>query len=303
MRVLVAGGAGFIGSHMCRFLLKEGNYVICVDDLSTGDLDNIKDLKENFEYIKHDIIEPISLDVDQIYHLASRASPLKYQSHPIHTMRTNAIGTDNMLKLANENNARILYSSTSEVYGDPEVHPQTEDYWGNVNPNGIRSCYDESKRYGEAICMAYKRKHNTDIRIARIFNTYGPNMQADDGRVVTNFINQAIEEKPLTVYGDGKQTRSFCYVDDMIRGLHKLMNSDTIGPVNLGNPNEITILEIADRILEITGSDSELVFRPLPKDDPTRRRPDITRAREKLGWEPEVGLNTGLRKTVDFFNS
>ncbi|MBS1267108.1 MAG: GDP-L-fucose synthase [Candidatus Woesearchaeota archaeon] len=304
-KIIVTGGAGFLGSNLCRYLLEKGDYVICVDDLSSGSESNIKLEHDNFKFISHNIIKPLEFEgeVDQIYHLASRASPPDYQSAPIHTMLTNAIGTNNLLKLALDKNAVFLYTSTSEVYGDPKVHPQTEDYWGNVNPTGIRSCYDESKRFGEALCMSYYRKHNANIKIVRIFNTYGPFMQKNDGRVVSNFINQALLKKPITIYGDGKQTRSFCYVNDLISGIFLLMNSKHMGPVNLGNPKEVTVLELANKIQELIGSKSEFVFKDLPKDDPLRRQPDISLAKEKLGWEPEISLEDGLRKTIDYFKN
>ena len=307
MRILISGGAGFIGSHLCKFLVSKGEEVICIDDLSSGSKDNVKELKKhkNFSFIGHDIIQPIEIKgkIDQIYHLASRASPPNYQSEPIHTLLTNSVGTNSLLKLAMEKDAALLYSSTSEVYGDPEEHPQKESYWGNVNPIGIRSCYDESKRFGEALCMAYYRKHKVKIKIVRIFNTYGPNMQHDDGRVITNFINQTLNNKPLTIFGDGKQTRSFCYVDDMVNGLVLMMNSKSIGPVNLGNPKERSVLQVAELIKKLTGSKSEMEFLPLPRDDPVRRKPDITLADELLGWKPQVGFEEGLLKTIEFFKN
>ena len=307
MIILVAGGAGFLGSHLCRRLIKTGETVICVDNLCTGSKDNIKDLlkNKNFTFIEHDIIEPLKImpKIDQIYELASRASPPNYQTEPVHTMLTNSLGTNNMLKLAMEKKATLLFASTSEVYGDPEEHPQRESYWGHVNPTGVRSCYDESKRFAEALCMAYKRRYNVKIRIARIFNTYGPYMQKEDGRVVTNLINQALNGEELTVYGDGKQTRSFCYVDDEIEGLYRLMNSSLTGPVNIGNPKEITVLELAEIVRKIMKISSKLRFEPLPSDDPLRRRPDITLAKKELGWEPKVPLEEGLKKTIDYFKS
>lgn len=304
-KILVTGGAGFLGSNLCKYLLNRGDSVICVDDFSTGRKDNVLEFinKKKFQLVSHNVINPLNIncDIDQIYHLASRASPPNYQSKPIHTMLTNSHGTKNMLDLALKKDAVILFSSTSEVYGDPEVHPQKESYWGNVNPVGLRSCYDESKRFGEALCMAYHRQHKAKIRIVRIFNTYGPGMQKDDGRVVTNFIDQALNNKDITIYGDGTQSRSFCFVEDMILGLHSLMNSSFLGPVNIGNPDEITILKIAKKIKEITKSTSKLVFKNLPEDDPLRRRPDISLAKEKLGWEPKIKLEEGLRKTIDYF--
>ncbi|MBW2970569.1 SDR family oxidoreductase [Candidatus Woesearchaeota archaeon] len=304
-KVLITGGAGFIGRHLCKLHLDEGDFVVCVDDLSSGARGNIAEFEShpNFRFVKHDV--SVELDVhtkfDLIYHLASRASPPDYQEYPIHTMLANSYGTKNMLELALKNDAVMLYSSTSEVYGDPEVHPQQEDYWGKVNPIGVRSCYDESKRFSEALCMAYIRKRDAKVRIARIFNTYGPYMRAEDGRVVTNFINQALLGKEITVYGDGSQTRSFCYVDDLVKGLRLLIDSDHNGPVNLGNPNEMSVLEIAEKIKEMTGSKSKIVFKPLPKDDPVRRKPDISLAKKILKWEPKVGVEAGLRKTVEYF--
>ncbi|OGM01999.1 hypothetical protein A3K72_01300 [Candidatus Woesearchaeota archaeon RBG_13_36_6] len=305
MKVLVTGGAGFLGSHLCWYLLNRGDSVICVDDLSTGNEVNIKNFmkNKNFSFIKHNVIEPIKIKgkLDQIYHLASRASPPNYQSEPVHTMLTNAIGTNNLIKLALEKKAVLLFASTSEVYGHPEQHPQKESYWGNVNPIGVRSCYDESKRFGEALCMAYMRKHKAKVKIARIFNTYGPKMQGNDGRVVTNLINQALNNKDMTIYGDGKQTRSFCYVDDMIEGIYKMMNFNFIGPVNLGNPDEFSVLGLANIIKRLTNSKSKFVFKPLPEDDPIRRRPDISLAKREFGWEPKVGLEEGLNKTIQYF--
>ncbi len=302
-RILVTGGAGFLGSNLCKYLLDKGNYVICTDDFSSGSKANVKNDNDNFEFINQNVIKPFKIkgEIDQIFHLASRASPPDYQSAPIHTMLTNSLGTNNLLKLAMEKNAVFFFSSTSEVYGDPEVHPQKESYWGNVNPTGVRSCYDESKRFGEALCMSYYRQHTTKIKIVRIFNTYGPNMQKNDGRVVSNFINQALQGKPITIYGDGKQTRSFCYVGDLIRGLNMFINSEHMGPINLGNPSEVTVLELAQAIKDLIGSKSEFVFEPLPKDDPLRRRPDITLAKENLGWEPEISLKEGLKKTIEYF--
>jgi nucleoside-diphosphate-sugar epimerase len=307
MRILVAGGAGFLGSNLCRYLLRKGETVICVDNLCTGNEENIADLKrdKNFSFIKQDIIEPLVIEgkLNQIYDLASRASPPNYQSEPVHTLLTNSTGTNNLLRLALEKKARFFFASTSEVYGDPEEHPQKETYWGHVNPNGIRSCYDESKRFAEALCMAYQRKHNLDVRIVRIFNTYGPFMQKDDGRVVTNLINQALSNKDMTIYGDGKQTRSFCYVDDEIEGIYRLMNSSMRTPVNVGNPSELTVLEIAEKIKKLTGTKSKIVFKPMPADDPLRRRPDITLAKKELGWEPKVSLEEGLTRTIAYFKA
>lgn len=304
-RVLVTGGAGFLGSNLCQFLLNKGEEVICVDDLSSGNKNNIKPFESNskFMFVNHNVINALKINgkLNQIYHLASRASPPNYQSEPIHTMLTNSKGTDNMLQLALEKDAVLLFSSTSEVYGDPKEHPQKESYWGNVNPIGIRSCYDESKRFGEALCMAYERQHNAKVRIVRIFNTYGPKMQKHDGRVVTNLINQALTNKDMTIYGDGTQTRSFCYVDDMVDGIYKMMNSDFTGPVNIGNPNEITVLEFADIVKRLTNTKSKVVFMPLPKDDPLRRLPDISLAKKRLGWEPKIELEKGLIQTIDYF--
>lgn len=305
MRILVAGGAGFLGCHLCRYLLNKGDIVICVDNLCTSSKDNIKDLlkNKNFSFIEQDILTPLNIggEIDQIYNLASRASPPNYQAEPVHTMLTNSHGLDNLLRLALEKKAVFLFASTSEVYGDPLEHPQKETYWGHVNPNGPRSCYDESKRFGEALCMSYKRQYNLKIRIIRIFNTYGPYMQNDDGRVVTNLINQALNGEELTIYGDGKQTRSFCYVDDEIEGIYKLMNSSLQGPVNIGNPNEITILQLAELVKTLMGIKTPIKFRPLPQDDPLKRRPDITLAKKELGWEPKIPLEEGLKKTIEYF--
>ncbi len=306
-RILVAGGAGFLGSHLCRYLVNKGEEVLCIDNLCTGRAANIKDLlkRQNFRFVQHDIIAPLKIKgrLDQIYDMASRASPPNYQSEPVHTMLTNAIGTNNLLRLAMEKKARFFFASTSEVYGDPEEHPQKESYWGHVNPIGVRSCYDESKRFGEALCMAYMRRHGVDIRIVRIFNTYGPYMQKDDGRVVTNLINQALKGEDMTIYGDGKQTRSFCYVEDEIEGIYLLMNSKITGPVNIGNPKEFTMLELAKLIKKLTGTNSRLVYRPLPSDDPLQRRPDISLAKKELGWEPKIPLKEGIARTIEFFRS
>lgn len=306
MRILVTGGAGFIGSHLCERLLKEGNNVTCVDNLGSGKLENISFMMKSrrFRFIKHNIIEPLQLiegKLDQIYHLASRASPIDYQEYPVETALSNSVGTDQMIKLALAKNARMLFTSTSEAYGEPKEHPQKESYWGNVNPVGIRSCYDESKRFGEALLMAYHREYNANIKIVRIFNTYGPRMRLDDGRVIPNFITQALQNKPITIYGDGSQTRSFCYVDDMVDGLIRMMNSKEIGPKNLGNPIERTVLDTAKLIIRQTRSKSKIVFMPLPKDDPTKRRPDISKAREFLNWEPKVKFEDGLKKTIAYF--
>lgn len=306
MRILVTGGAGFIGSHLCRFLLSKGNEVICLDNLFTGAKENIKDLMNNpdFEFIRHDITQPILLEVDQIYNLACPAAPVHYQYNPIKTIKCSTVGMVNMLGLAKRCKARILQASTSEVYGSPEEHPQKESYWGNVNPIGMRSCYDEGKRVAECLCMDYHRMNNVDIRIARIFNTYGPNMALNDGRVIPNFITNALNNKPISVYGDGSQTRSFCYVQDLVEGLYKLMNNENVkGPFNLGNPVEMSMLELAKKIKEITNSDSEIDFRELPKDDPPKRKPDISLAKQKLDWEPKVSFEEGLKNTIDYFKS
>ncbi len=305
MRILVTGGAGFLGSHLCERLLSEGHDVICLDNLFTGSKDNIIHLMDNhrFELIRHDIVEPILLEVDRIYNLACPASPIHYQYNPVKTVKTSVMGTINMLGMAKRDKARILQASTSEVYGNPRVHPQTEDYWGNVNPIGIRSCYDEGKRVAETLMMDYHRQNNVDIRIVRIFNTYGPRMAENDGRVVSNFILQALRGEDITVFGDGRQTRSFCYVSDLIEGMIRMMENeqDFIGPVNLGNPVENTILEFAEKIVSITNSKSRIVFKPLPQDDPEQRRPDIALAGKKLGWRPVVDLENGLATTADYF--
>jgi UDP-glucuronate decarboxylase len=305
MRILVTGGAGFLGSHLCERLLNEGNDVICLDNLFTGSKDNIIHLMDNhrFELIRHDIVEPILLEVDRIYNLACPASPVHYQYNPVKTVKTSVMGMINMLGMAKRVKARILQASTSEVYGDPQVHPQKEDYWGNVNPIGIRSCYDEGKRVAETLMMDYHRQNNVDIRIIRIFNTYGPRMAENDGRVVSNFMLQALKNEDITVFGEGRQTRSFCYVSDLIDGMIKMMENEQkfIGPVNLGNPVENSILEFAEKIITITGSKSKIINKPLPLDDPKQRRPDITLAQEKLGWQPVVDLETGLKTTADYF--
>lgn len=304
-RVLVTGGAGFIGSHLCERLLNEGYEVICMDNLFTGQKDNIRHLMDNpyFEFIRRDIVEDIYVECDQIYNLACPASPVHYQYDPIKTIKTSFIGALHALGLAKRCNARILQASTSEVYGDPEVHPQPESYWGHVNPNGIRSCYDEGKRAAETLFFDYHRQHGVDIKVVRIFNTYGPNMRGDDGRVVSNFIVQALKGEDITIYGDGSQTRSFCYVDDLVDGLIKMMNSEEgfTGPVNLGNPGEFTMLELANKVIELTGSNSKIVYLPLPQDDPTQRKPVIDLAKEKLNWQPTIPLDEGLRKTIDYF--
>jgi len=305
MRILITGGGGFIGSHLCERLLAEGHDIVCLDNFFTGNKQNIRHLLDNhrFELIRHDIIEPILLEVDQIYNLACPASPVHYQYNPVKTTKTSVMGTINMLGLAKRVRARILQASTSEVYGDPDVHPQSESYWGNVNPIGIRSCYDEGKRVAETLMMDYHRQNGVDIRIARIFNTYGPRMAEHDGRVVSNFTVQALRGEDITVYGDGSQTRSFCYVSDLVEGLIRLMNTDNfIGPVNLGNPVETSILEFAERIICLTGSASKIIHKPLPADDPRQRQPDITLARERLGWQPTVDLETGLSETIRYFS-
>ncbi len=305
MRILVTGGAGFLGSHLCERLLGEGHDVICLDNFFTGSKDNIIHLLDNhrFELIRHDIVEPILLEVDRIYNLACPASPVHYQYNPVKTVKTSVMGMINMLGMAKRVKARILQASTSEVYGDPQVHPQTEDYWGHVNPIGIRSCYDEGKRVAETLMMDYHRQNGVDIRIVRIFNTYGPRMAENDGRVVSNFILQALNNQEITVFGDGSQTRSFCYVSDLIEGMIRMMENQQgfIGPVNLGNPVENSILEFAEKIVTITGSASRIVFKPLPQDDPKQRRPDISLAGEKLGWQPTMDLATGLKQTADYF--
>jgi len=305
MRILITGGAGFLGSHLCEYLLNNGDEIICLDNLFTGSKDNVRRLMkhDHFELIRHDIIHPIEIECDQIYNLACPASPVHYQINPVRTIQANVLGVTNMLELAKRTKARILQASTSEVYGDPTVHPQKEDYWGNVNPIGPRSCYDEGKRVAETLMMDYHRQHKVDIRIARIFNTYGPRMAVNDGRVVSNFIIQSMPDEEITVYGNGNQTRSFCYVDDLVEGLIKLMGSKELtGPVNLGNPNEFTILELAEKVIKLTGSKSMIVFKPLPQDDPVQRQPDISLAKSKLGWQPKIELVEGLSRTVKYFS-
>lgn len=304
MIILVTGASGFIGSHLCDRLLEKGHDVIGLDNFFTGSKDNIRHLMKNdhFELIRHDIVDPILLEVNQIYNFACPASPVHYQYNPVKTIKTSVMGAINMLGMAKRVRARILQASTSEVYGDPTVHPQTEDYWGNVNPIGPRSCYDEGKRVAESLMMNYHVQNNVDIRIIRIFNTYGPRMALNDGRVVSNFIVQALKGEPITIYGKGEQTRSFCYVDDLIDGAIRMMEKDGfIGPVNLGNPVETTILELAELIIKLTGSKSKIEFKPLPPDDPIRRQPDISLAKEKLGWEPKVSLEDGLMETIRYF--
>ncbi len=304
-RILVTGGAGFLGSHLCERLLKEGHDVICADNFFTGTKRNILHLMDNpyFEVMRHDITFPLYVEVDEIYNLACPASPVHYQYDPVQTTKTSVHGAINMLGLAKRVNAKIFQASTSEVYGDPSVHPQPESYWGNVNCIGIRSCYDEGKRCAETLFFDYHRQNGLKIKVARIFNTYGPHMHPDDGRVVSNFIVQALKGEPITVYGNGSQTRSFCYADDLIEAFVRFMNSpdDFTGPVNLGNPGEFTILELAEKVIRLTGSRSEIVFRPLPSDDPKQRRPDISLAKEKLAWEPRIPLEEGLRHTIAYF--
>lgn len=304
-RILVTGGAGFLGSHLCDRLVEEGHDVLCLDNFFTGGKENVSHLlgKPNFELIRHDLVQPIFLEVDRIYNLACPASPIHYQYNPVKTVKTNVMGAIHMLGLAKRVKARILQASTSEVYGDPTVHPQTEDYRGNVNPIGIRSCYDEGKRCAETLFFDYHRQNNVDIRVVRIFNTYGPRMHPDDGRVVSNFIVHALNNSDITVFGDGTQTRSFCYVDDMVEGIIRMMNlpGDFTGPVNLGNPGEFSMLELAEKIIELTRSQSKIVFGTLPQDDPMHRRPDITLAKEKLRWEPKIDLEEGLKRTIPYF--
>jgi len=304
-RILITGGAGFLGSHLCERLLNEDNDIVCLDNFYTGNKDNITHFLTNphFELIRHDIINPVYLEVDEIYNLACPASPVHYQLNPIKTIKANVIGVINVLGIAKRAKAKILQASTSEVYGDPEMHPQNESYWGRVNPIGIRSCYDEGKRAAECLMMDYRRQNGVNTKIARIFNTYGPRMAVKDGRVVSNFIIQALQGVDITVYGDGSHTRSFCYVDDMVEGLIRMMNcaDDFYGPVNLGNPEEFTILELARLIIKLTKSASKIIFQPLPMDDPTQRKPDIALAGNKLGWKPKVDLEKGLRNTIEYF--
>jgi UDP-glucuronate decarboxylase len=305
-RVLVAGGAGFLGSFLCEKLVAAGHAVICVDNFHTGSRENVFDLttRRNFELLRHDITTPLYVEVDQIYNLACPASPIHYQNDPVQTTKTNVHGAINMLDLAKRVGAKILQASTSEVYGDPQVHPQCEGYWGNVNPIGPRACYDEGKRCAETLFFDYRRQHGLDIKVARIFNTYGPRMHPNDGRVVSNFVVQALRGEDITLYGDGSQTRSFCYVDDLIDGIIRLMaqDKDFTGPVNIGNPTEFTIRELAEVVLRLTGSSSKLVFRELPSDDPRQRKPDIELARTRLGWQPKVALEEGLKRTIDYFS-
>jgi UDP-glucuronate decarboxylase len=305
MRILVTGGAGFIGSHLCERLLNEGNEVLCLDNFFTGRRENIFHLLDNprFELLRHDVTEPILLEVDQIYNLACPASPVHYQYNPVKTVKTSVMGAINMLGLAKRVRARILQASTSEVYGDPLIHPQTEDYWGNVNPIGIRSCYDEGKRCAETLFFDYWRQHALPIKVARIFNTYGPRMQPNDGRVVSSFIVQALKGDPITVFGDGGQSRSFCYVDDLVEAITRLMltGEDCTGPINLGNNSEFTILELAEKVISYTNSRSKLIFKPLPQDDPRQRQPDLSKAKALLNWEPKVALADGLKETIAYF--
>jgi UDP-glucuronate decarboxylase len=303
-RILITGGAGFLGSHLCERLVKEGNDVVCLDNYFTGRKKNVEHLMDchNFELIRHDVTIPLFLEVDQIYNLACPASPVHYQYNAVKTIKTSVLGAINMLGLAKRVRARVLQASTSEVYGDPNVHPQREDYWGHVNPIGIRSCYDEGKRVAETLFFDYHRQNNVDIRVMRIFNTYGPRMHPNDGRVVSNFIVQALRGENLTLYGDGAQTRSFCYVDDLIEGMYRLMNKDDfIGPVNIGNPGEFTIKELAEQVIALTGSKSGIVYKPLPSDDPKQRCPDISLAKKHLKWEPTIKLAEGLKKTIEYF--
>ena len=306
-RVLVSGGAGFIGSHLCERLLKDGNEVICMDNFFTGDKSNIVHLLQNpyFEFVRHDVTEPFLAEVDEIYNLACPASPVHYQYNPIKTIKTSVMGAINMLGLAKRVNARILQASTSEIYGDPHIHPQPESYWGNVNPIGIRSCYDEGKRCAETLFMDYYRQHHIAIKIVRIFNTYGPRMHPQDGRVVSNFIMQALQNKDITIYGEGNQTRSFQYVDDLVEGMIRMMAAEPsfIGPVNIGNPNEFTILQLAEQVILQTGSKSKIKFLPLPQDDPQQRKPDIEVAKNCLDWNPTIQLEEGLSKTIDYFKT
>ena len=306
MKILVTGGAGFIGSHLCDFLLEKGHYVICADNLLTGDIKNIKHNLQNkrFEFMKHDVTKPLKISgrIDYVLHFASPASPVDYMNYPLETLDVGSIGTKILLELARKKKAKFLLASTSEVYGDPKISPQPEEYFGNVNPIGPRSVYDEAKRFAEALTSAYVREKLVDARIVRIFNTYGPRMGLDDGRVVPNFIKQALTGQPLTVYGDGSQTRSFCYVSDMVSGIYKLMYTKTAGPINIGNPKELKVNEFANVILKLTGSRSKIVYKPLPQDDPKQRSPDISKAKKELAWAPEVDLEEGLKKTIEWFS-
>ena len=305
-KILVTGGAGFLGSHLCDRLIDQGHQVLCLDSLFTGSRNNVEGLIKhpNFTFIKHDVVDPINVEkVDEIYNLACPASPVHYQFNPIHTMKTSVMGALNVLELARKTGAKVFQASTSEVYGDPSVHPQPEEYWGNVNTIGIRSCYDEGKRAAETLFFDYQRVHGVKIKVVRIFNTYGPRMAADDGRVVSNFIVQALKGQDLTVYGDGSQTRSFCYADDLVEGFMRLMNAgdDVVGPINMGNPGEFTMVELAEKVLRLTGSTSQLIHMPLPQDDPKQRRPDITKAKQLLNWEPTIALEQGLERTIAYF--
>jgi len=304
-RILITGGAGFLGSHLCDRLVEEGHDVLCLDNFFTGSKKNISHLlgKPNFELIRHDLVQPIFIEADEIYNLACPASPIHYQYNPVKTVKTSVMGSINMLGLAKRVKAKILQASTSEIYGNPTVHPQKEDYWGNVNTIGLRSCYDEGKRCAETLFFDYHRQNRVNIRVVRIFNTYGPRMHPNDGRVVSNFIVQSLKNQKITVFGDGSQTRSFCYVDDMVEGMIRMMNDpdNLTGPVNLGNPDEFSILELAERIIGLTGSKSEIIFKPLPQDDPLQRKPDISLARKKLDWEPTIKLEDGLKRTIEYF--
>ena len=306
-RILIAGGSGFLGANLARMLLKEGHTVICLDNFSSGKRSNLAGIAspDRLQIIDHDVADPLSLSVDQIFNMACVASPVQYQEDPLQTLRTSTVGTANLLQLAIANNARMFQASTSEVYGNPHVHPQNEDYFGNVNPIGPRACYDEGKRCAETLCMDYHRMHGAKVKIARIFNTYGPYMHPQDGRVVSNFIVQALQNKPITVYGDGSQTRSFCYADDLLEGILTLMRAplSIMGPINIGNPDEFTVLELATQVIEMTGSRSKIVFEPLPQDDPVKRRPDITRAKTLLDWTPKVKLSEGLVRTIEYFEA
>jgi len=306
-RILVTGGAGFIGSHLCKRLLDEGNEVLCVDNFFTGNKNNISEFLDNkrFELLRHDITFPLYVEVDEIYNLACPASPIHYQFDPVQTTKASIYGAINMLGLAKRTRAKILQASTSEVYGDPEIHPQSESYWGRVNPIGIRACYDEGKRCAETLFFDYWRQHKVKIRVVRIFNTYGPNMHPNDGRVISNFIIQALKGEDITIYGDGSQTRSFQYIDDLIDGMIKMMNNtdDFVGPVNLGNPDEFTIKKLAEKVIEMTGLKSKIVYMPLPEDDPKQRQPNITLAKQKLNWEPKIDLEEGLKKTIEYFKN
>jgi len=304
-RILITGGAGFIGSHLCERLVNEGNEVICLDNFFTGNKDNIIHLMSNpyFEVIRHDIEKPLFVEVDEIYNLASPASPIHYQKDPVKTIRTNVMGAINVLDLAKRTGAKVLQASTSEVYGDPEIHPQVEEYRGNVNCIGVRACYDEGKRCAETLFFDYHREYGVDIKVVRIFNTYGPKMTLNDGRVISNFISQALQNRDITIYGDGSQTRSFCYVSDLIDGMIKMMNSSITGPINLGNPTEISILDLAKKIIELTDSKSKIIFKPLPEDDPKQRQPNIKKAKKYLNWKPIINLEEGLKNTIEYFRS